>query len=157
MNAPTSAAAEHVPATSAPADSAGPAVAPDRGPVVPRDLTTVRLSGLRVRGWHGVRETEKKNGQDFVVDMVLDVDVPAAAKTDDLSATVDYDALAHQLAQTIAGPPYQLIETLADRLVGICLQDSRVIAAEITVHKPSAPISLDFQDVSVTIRRCRDE
>ena len=57
----------------------------------------------------------------------------------------------------IAGEPVNLLETLADRLAGVCLADPRVAAATVTVHKPQAPIPLQFADVAVTIRRARTE
>jgi dihydropteroate synthase len=115
----------------------------------------VRLVGLRVTGRHGVFAHERADGQDFVVDATLELDTAAAARTDDLARTVDYGTLATDLAAVVAGPPVNLIETLADRLVAVCLRDRRVTAAEITVHKPAAPIPLAFADVAVTIRRSR--
>ncbi|WP_344170980.1 dihydroneopterin aldolase [Pilimelia columellifera] len=111
------------------------------------------LTGLRARGRHGVFAHERRDGQDFVVDAVLELNLSAAARSDDLADTVDYGALAQRLAATITGPPVNLIETLADRLVGQCLADPRVRAATVTVHKPAAPIPLDFTDVAVTARR----
>jgi dihydroneopterin aldolase len=102
-----------------------------------------------------VYPAERETGQDFVVDAVLDLDTSAAAATDDLARTVNYGALAEHLAAVVAGEPVDLIETLADRLVRVCLADHRVAAAEVTVHKPSAPIPLAFDDVAVTIRRSR--
>ncbi len=113
----------------------------------------IALRGLRVRGFHGVLAAEREQGQDFLVDAVLSVDVREAAASDDLEDTVDYGALALALAEVVAGEPVDLIETLAERLAGVCLTDPRVFTAEVTVHKPSAPIPLAFQDVSVTVVR----
>ncbi len=114
---------------------------------------TIRLTGLRVRGSHGVLPEERRDGQDFVVDVALSVDVRAAAAADDLAATVDYAALAQRLAEVVAGEPVDLLETLAERLAAICLADDRVGSAEVTVHKPQAPVPLPFDDVSVTVVR----
>ncbi|WP_268244847.1 dihydroneopterin aldolase [Pilimelia anulata] len=111
------------------------------------------LTGLRVRGHHGVFDHERAAGQDFVVDAVLEVDLAAAGRSDALADTVDYGTLADRLAGIVAGPPVDLIETLAARLVDACLADPRVRAATVTVHKPSAPIPLTFADVAVTLRR----
>ena len=113
----------------------------------------IALTGLRVRGFHGVLPEERRDGQDFVVDVALTVDVAPAARADDLSLTVDYGALAERLASVVAGEPVQLIETLAARLADVCLADARVSSAEVTVHKPSAPISVPFADVAVTVVR----
>jgi dihydroneopterin aldolase len=115
----------------------------------------IALTGLRVRGNHGVFDHERRDGQEFVVDVVLFVDTRAAAASDDLAETVDYGALATGLAKVVAGEPVDLLETLVARLADVCLDDPRVRAAEVTVHKPQAPIPLSFDDVSVTIRRER--
>ena len=115
----------------------------------------VALTGLRVRGFHGVFEHERRDGQDFVIDAVLELDTSAAAASDALADTVDYGALAGLLANIVTGEPVNLLETLAARLAEACLRDARVSAASITVHKPHAPIPLSFEDVAVTIRRER--
>ena len=81
----------------------------------------------------------------------------AAAAGDDLASTADYGSIAEKLVAVIEGEPVNLIETLAARLAGICLTDPAVNAVEITVHKPDAPITVPFEDVSVTIRRERTE
>jgi 7,8-dihydroneopterin aldolase/epimerase/oxygenase len=113
----------------------------------------IALTGLAVRGFHGVFEAERRDGQDFVVDAVLEIDTRRAAATDDLAFTVDYGGLATRLAEVVGGEPVDLIETLAARLADVCLVDPRVTAATVTVHKPHAPIPLQFADVAVTVRR----
>jgi dihydroneopterin aldolase len=115
----------------------------------------IELRGLRVRGFHGVFEHERRDGQEFVVDAVLEVSTAAAAASDDLADTVDYGGLAQRLAAAVSGEPVNLIETLVARLADECLTDPRVEAATVTVHKPQAPIPLAFDDVAVTIRRER--
>ncbi len=116
----------------------------------------IALTGLRVRGHHGVFEFERRDGQDFVVDVELEFDTSIAAASDDLPDTVHYGELAEGLAGVIAGEPVNLLETLAARLASVCLRDPRVRAATVTVHKPQAPIPLSFTDVAVTIRRSRE-
>ncbi|MEX2292117.1 MAG: dihydroneopterin aldolase [Mycobacteriales bacterium] len=113
----------------------------------------IRLTGLRVRGFHGVLPEERRNGQDFLVDVVLHLDLSAAARSDDLADTVHYGALAERLAAVVAGEPVALIETLAQRLADVCLADRLVQRAEVTVHKPSAPVPLELANVSVTVVR----
>jgi dihydroneopterin aldolase len=115
----------------------------------------ISLTGLTVRGFHGVYDAERRDGQDFVVDVVLDVDTSSAAATDDVADTVHYGELAQALAAVVAGEPVNLIETLAHRLADVCVADARVSAATVTVHKPQAPIPLRFDDVAVTVIRTR--
>jgi len=113
----------------------------------------IALRGLLVRGHHGVFESERSEGQDFVVDVTLDVDTSAAARSDDLADTTDYGALALTIAGIVSGEPVNLLETLADRVATACLADPRVTSVEVSVHKPAAPIPLTFDDVVVTIVR----
>ncbi|MGH3908789.1 MAG: dihydroneopterin aldolase [Pseudonocardiaceae bacterium] len=124
------------------------------GPAGPTDRIT--LTGLRVHGRHGVHEHERRRGQEFVVDVTVWLDLGPAADTDELSATLDYGALAQQAAQIVGGEPCNLIETVADRIATAVLADQRVLAVEVTMHKPAAPIPLTFADVSVTTRRFPD-
>jgi dihydroneopterin aldolase len=118
-------------------------------------LDRITISGLRVRGYHGVLPHERAAGQDFVVDAVLWLDAAPAAAADDLSLTVDYGAVADQLAAIVAGEPVDLIETLADRLAAACLAAGPVQGAEVTVHKPQAPVGQEVADIAVTVRRGR--
>jgi dihydroneopterin aldolase len=120
---------------------------------VPADR--ISLTGLTVRGFHGVFDFERRDGQDFVVDVALEIDTAPAAASDDLTETVHYGELAEGLAAVIAGEPVDLLETLAQRLADVCLADDRVAAVTVTVHKPQAPIPLTFADVAVSIRRER--
>ena len=113
----------------------------------------IRLTGLRVRGFHGVLPQERLDGQDFLVDVALHLDLRPAATSDDVADTVHYGDLAEQLAAVVAGEPVDLLETLAERLAAVCLADPRVTRAEVTVHKPQAPIAQRFSDVSVTVVR----
>jgi dihydroneopterin aldolase len=115
----------------------------------------IALRGLRVFARHGLHEAERRDGQEFIIDAVLWLDTRPAAAGDDLGCTVDYGALANRLARLAGEPPVQLIETLAGRLAVACLSEPRVEQAEVTVHKPHAPISHRFDDVSVTVRRRR--
>jgi len=113
----------------------------------------ITLRGLRVRGYHGVLRHERRDGQDFVIDVVLTVDTSAAGRSDDLNDTVHYGLLAEELAADVARDPLDLIEALAQRLADRCLIDPRVEEVEVTVHKPQAPVSVPVADVAVTITR----
>jgi dihydroneopterin aldolase len=115
----------------------------------------IRLHGLRARGHHGVFDFERRDGQDFVVDVDLELDLARAAASDDVTDTVHYGELAGRLVEVVTGEPVNLIETLAERLAAVCLADARVAAATVTVHKPQAPIPHEFADVAVTVRRAR--
>jgi 7,8-dihydroneopterin aldolase/epimerase/oxygenase len=119
------------------------------------DDDRIVLRGLRVRGYHGVFEHERREGQDFLVDLVVWLDLAAAAASDDLADTVHYGELAERVAAIVAGPPVNLIEVVAGRVADEVLTDARVQAVEVTVHKPQAPIPQDFADVAVVVHRTR--
>ncbi|HEY3751000.1 MAG TPA: dihydroneopterin aldolase [Pseudonocardiaceae bacterium] len=115
----------------------------------------IMLTGLRVRGRHGDFEHERRDGQDFLVDITVWIDLDRAAATDDLADTLHYGELAERAAAIVGGEPYQLIESVAAKVAEDVMADERAHAVEVTIHKPSAPIPLTFADVSVTARRSR--
>lgn len=117
----------------------------------------IRLTGLKVFGRHGVFAHEREDGQDFIVDLRLQLDLADAAASDDVTDTVHYGELAEQVAAVVAGDPVNLLEKLAERIAAVVLADARVQQVEVTVHKPHAPIPLTFSDVSVTITRTATE
>jgi dihydroneopterin aldolase len=121
----------------------------------PLDRLAVR--GIEAFGRHGVFEFERRDGQVFVVDLVLFLDTVEAARTDDLQQTVDYGSLVARVKNAVESDPVDLIETLAARLAAVCLEDPRVQEAEVTVHKPDAPIEATFSDVALTITRSRHD
>lgn len=113
----------------------------------------IRLTGLRARGFHGVFPEERREGQMFVVDVVLHLDLSPAGLYDRLDLTVDYAGMAKRIVAAIEGDPVDLIESLAERVAGICLGHRGVEAVDVTIHKPEAPLGLEFADVSVAVRR----
>ena len=115
----------------------------------------IELRGLTVRGNHGVFEHERRDGQDFVVDITVWIDLAAAAASDDLADTFDYGVLAERAAAVVAGPSRDLIETVSAEIADDVMTDARVHAVEVVVHKPQAPIPLTFTDVAVVARRSR--
>lgn len=113
----------------------------------------IELRGLTVRGRHGIFDHERANGQDFVVDITVWIDLADAAASDNLASTYDYGVLAERAAVIIAGPARSLIETVAGEIAEDVMKDRRVHAVEVTVHKPQAPIPRTFADVAVVVRR----
>jgi dihydroneopterin aldolase len=118
-------------------------------------LDRVALGGLRAWGRHGVLAHETALGQEFGVDVVLHLDTRAAAADDDLTATVHYGELAEAVVAVVRGEPVQLVETLAQRIADVALGHPLVQTVDVTVHKPHAPVTVPFDDVTVSIRRSR--
>lgn len=116
----------------------------------------ITLTGIKGFGHHGVLEEEKRNGQPFVVDAVLHLDLAPAARTDELTETVHYGEIAELIHAEIESKPVDLIETLADRTARLILERYPAIQlVELTVNKPQAPITVPFGNVAVTVTRER--
>lgn len=113
----------------------------------------IRLTGVTARGRHGYFDFEKRDGQPFVVDLVLQL--RRAAVDDDLAGTAHYGEVAEAVVALIEGEPVDLIETLAHRIAERCLDFGAVVGVVCTVHKPEAPIAVPFADAAVTVVRTR--
>lgn len=125
------------------------------GSSLPARQDTITLTGITAVGHHGVFEHERRDGQPFIVDVVLHLDLRPAGRSDDLTQTAHYGELAEQVTELIAGEPLNLIEALAERIASSILSSFAVTAVEVTVHKPKAPIEVPFGDVAVSIFRER--
>jgi len=115
----------------------------------------ITLTGLRASAFHGVLEHERANGQLFLIDVVVHLSLREAGAGDELSATIDYGELADRIVAAVESDPVDLIETVAERVAALVLEYPMAMLAEVTVHKPNAPITVPFADVSVTIMRGR--
>ena len=114
----------------------------------------IRIVGIKAFGYHGVLPHEAVEGQEFIVDLTLDLDLRAASISDDLTETINYADLAQIVHDNIIGERVQLIERLAGRIADeIVAQYKEISAVHVTVHKPHAPVTVDFEDISVTITR----
>jgi dihydroneopterin aldolase len=114
----------------------------------------IRVTGIRAFGYHGVLPHEATEGQEFIVDLLVTLDLRAVSLSDDLTQTINYADLAQIAHDNIVGDRVQLIERLAGRIAEeISSAYSQITSVSVTVHKPHAPVTLDFEDISVTITR----
>lgn len=124
---------------------------------VPERCDLVEVTGIAAWGRHGALAAEQEIGQAFTVDLGLHLSTATAARTDDLTATVNYAEAAALALEAIQGRPHQLIETLAEQIAQAVLALSpRLRAVTVTVHKPAAPVGLPVGDVRVRITRQAD-
>ena len=114
------------------------------------------LKGISATGHHGVLDFEKRDGQTFVVDVEMDVDLTQAGTSDDLVDTVNYAEVAGDIVALVEGESLDLIEALADRIAAKVLTRPLVESVVVTVHKPQAPVGHPFTDVAVTVQRLRE-
>ena len=113
------------------------------------------VTGIECFAHHGVFDFERREGPVFVVDLVLGIDTRVAAASDDLADTVNYGTLVSDVKAAVERDPVDLIETVAQRITDVCLLDTRVEWARVTLHKPDAPIDATYSDVALTITRTR--
>ncbi len=99
--------------------------------------------------------TSAANGQLFLIDVVVHLSLSAAGASDELAETIDYGELAARIVSAVESDPVDLIETVAERVAALVLEYPLAMMTVVTVHKPSAPIAVPFDDVSVTITRGR--
>ena len=116
---------------------------------------TITITGLRLRGYHGVFEHEKRDGQEFIVDLSIELDLSPAGSSDDLQNTLDYSVIVDEVAQRVTGESVDLIETLAHDIAQLVLNHLQPTAVTVTVHKPQAPVGHPIEDIAVSIRRER--
>lgn len=114
----------------------------------------IMLRGIRAFARHGVLPHERELGQSFTVDVVLELDLAAAARSDELADTVDYGAVAAAVHEVVTGTRRDLVEAVAGEVADAVLAlDGRLTGVEVSVHKPAAPVTVDLEDVVVTVRR----
>jgi dihydroneopterin aldolase len=114
------------------------------------------VSGLTLHAYHGVMQHEAKVGQTFMLDLVLDVDLAAASRSDKLKDTVSYDLVVKTVNEAFCGRRYQLVEAAAGAVAkAVLARCPKVRGVRVTVHKPHAPIAATFDDVGVVVERTR--
>lgn len=116
-------------------------------------MDRIEVTGIRAWGTHGVLGHERELGQEFLVDLFVELDLAPAAASDDLADTVDYGGLAARVVTLVGGEQHMLIERLAARLADMVLEDTRVQLVTVTVHKPSAPFTVAVAEAAVRITR----
>jgi dihydroneopterin aldolase len=116
----------------------------------------ITITGIHGYGHHGLFENERSNGQDFYVDLILNLDLSQAAQSDAIEDTVNYAEITELTHQEITTDPVNLIEKLAYRIAERILSSHpKVKAITVTVHKPQAPVGLKIQDISVVVNKTR--
>jgi dihydroneopterin aldolase len=116
----------------------------------------VFVTGLALHAYHGVMQHEAKVGQAFQLDIVLDIDLTEASRSDLIVHTVGYDQVVEVASKAFCARRYRLVEAAAGAVADAVLDRfSQVVGVRVTVHKPHAPIAATFADVGVTITRKR--
>lgn len=114
------------------------------------------IKGLALHAYHGVMPYEGKVGQTFTIDIALDIDLAAAARSDKVADTVSYDKVVECVGAAFVAQKFRLIEAAAGKVADAVLAGFPAVRkVEVTIHKPHAPIAATFSDVGVTLVRSR--
>ena len=114
------------------------------------------INGLSLHAYHGVMAHEAKVGQSFALDLVVEVDLKDAARSDKVADTVSYDQIVDAASRAFCAERYRLVEAAAGAVADAVLaQFPRIQTVRVTVHKPHAPIAATFRDLGVEITRSR--
>ncbi|MBJ6361245.1 dihydroneopterin aldolase [Paenibacillus sp. GCM10012307] len=121
-------------------------------------MDKMTLKGMQFFGYHGLFPEENKLGQKWTVELELDLDLRKAGQSDDLTATINYAELHALTKKIVEGPPFKLVEALANDIATKVL-DTYTIINEVAVRvtKPNPPFEIYFDGVVVELRRKRDE
>lgn len=117
------------------------------------------IKGLKVFAYHGVKEQEKRDGQNFIIDCTLFLDRSQLRFKDNIDDTISYSKAAKIIKSVMLSKACNLIETAVERVAQNLFKEfANLLEVEITLKKPDAPIKdLDFEYMAVNIRRKRED
>lgn len=117
---------------------------------------SINVQGIHAFGYHGVFDFEREKGQDFLVDVLLRIDLDRASRSDQLEDSIDYGSVCDLVVAAIIGPPVALLEKLAAQIADALLSQFPILeSVVVTVHKPDAPVKVKVRDIAVSIERTR--
>lgn len=118
----------------------------------------IKITGLEFNACHGVLKEEKVNPQPFIFDITLNFDSSAACNSDNVENTVNYAEVCERVKSVCLENCFDLIERLAYAVLRDIMENfERVVSAEVTVHKPHAPVPCNFKDISFTAKMSREK
>lgn len=124
---------------------------------MPQSNDFIFVNGLAIHAYHGVMPHEGKVGQTFKLDLVLEIDLAAASRSDKLASTASYDQVVGAATDAFVAKPYRLVEAAAGAVAEAVLTRFKTVASiRVTVHKPHAPVAATFDDIGISILRRRD-
>ena len=98
----------------------------------------IYIRDLTLRCLIGIHPEERRERQDVVINVVMETDLAPPAASDRIEDAVDYKGLKKRIIALVESSAYHLIETLADRMAALALEDARVRRVTVTVDKPGA-------------------
>ena len=114
---------------------------------------TIELAGIEFRGFHGVLERERQEGQRFLVDLELDLADTTAAETDRIEDAVDYRDVVATVVGVSDARAYHLVEALASALADALLARFPVTRVRVRVRKPDVELARPVDHAAVVVER----
>lgn len=119
-------------------------------------MDKILIRGLKLFAYHGVNPEEKEQGQNFIFDIDLYVNMNKACRSDNVDDTVSYAKVVKTVRRVFTAEKYDLIEKCAQVVANAILEEySDVFKVEITLKKPQAPVNAEFEYMGVNIVRDR--
>lgn len=121
-------------------------------------MDRIELKNMQFYGYHGVFPEEKKLGQRFYIDVVLETSLRKAGLSDDLKDSINYAEVYDQVKQIVTGASRDLLESIAEEIsMSLLNRYAAVHKAHVSVRKPEAPIDGLFDYVAVHLERTRED
>lgn len=122
-------------------------------------MDKIIIKGLKIYAYHGVKEKEKVEGQNFFIDCEMLINIDTVRFNDDIESTINYSKASKLIIQTTLNKCRNLIETAAEDIAFALFNEfDKLLEVEITVKKPEAPIkNVEFSYVAVSIKRKRSD
>ena len=115
---------------------------------------TIQVEGINVYGTHGVYEQEKKKGQEFRIDLQIELRENILNfenyKSESFDNSVNYENLVNEVINVSDNNSFDLIETFAYEILNSLRKYNNISKATVTIHKPNSPLKELVEDISVT-------
>ncbi len=119
-------------------------------------MDKIIIKGLKLFAYHGVNPEEKEQGQDFIFDIELYANLHKACESDNVEDTVSYAKVVKTVRRVFTAQKYDLLEKCAEVVADAILAEyDKVFMVDVTLKKPNAPVSADFDYMAVNIVRDR--
>jgi len=114
-------------------------------------MDIIFIRDLRIETVIGIYEWERQINQTVSLDLEMAADIRRAAATDSIEDTLNYKAVAKRLIEFVGASRFLLVETLAERIADLVLNEFNISWLRLTLSKPGA--LRGARDVGIIIER----
>lgn len=121
-------------------------------------MEKIIIRGLKIKAYHGVNPEEKRDGQNFILDITAELDAKKARLSDNIEHTVSYAKIIKTAIAVFTAESYDLIEVAAHKVgMAIMKEYQKLESVTVLLKKPEAPIKADFEYVAFEETITREE